>query len=226
MNKWKTARHWHNQIGLILALPMLIVGLTAIFIAHDKALGARKVVVSEGGEKGHSIEVKAVAMTSAGTLLGTKSGLWLSDGQQSRQVLPGVEVRDILMVNGVIWVAGKEGLWRGENGSYRQVSPVEAWQLNQDDKQRLWLVSKENGVQQVDSQSGALNTQEDVSKALAQLPREAEPYTLNKLVMDLHTGKALFGKAGEWIWIDVLGAVLVMLSITGTWMWAKARRQR
>jgi len=227
MNKWKTARHWHNWGGLILALPLIIIGLTAVFIAHDKALGTRQVVISEPGKPQMS-EVKAVAVLPDGsTLLGLKYGLWqVRAGEAPRVLLDKVEVRDILPDHGKVWLAAKEGIWLGEAGSYRRIATAEVWQVSMAAPGRLLLASKDGGVQQLDVASLSLQAHPASRAALQQLPATAEPYTLNKLVMELHTGKFFFGKSGEWLWIDVLGIALVLLGLTGSWMWARSRRQR
>jgi hypothetical protein len=39
------ARNWHNWISIILVLPILIVAITAIFIAHHKALGMEQLML-------------------------------------------------------------------------------------------------------------------------------------------------------------------------------------
>jgi hypothetical protein len=42
----------------------------------------------------------------------------------------------------------------------------------------------------------------------------------------LHTGKAFFGKESEWIWIDILGAILVFLGGTGLYLWWRSQTRR
>jgi hypothetical protein len=44
---------------------------------------------------------------------------------------------------------------------------------------------------------------------------------LHKMVMDLHTGKAFFGKSFEGIWIFLVGLSVFLLTFTGVWMWIK-----
>jgi hypothetical protein len=53
-----------------------------------------------------------------------------------------------------------------------------------------------------------------------------ERLTLGKLVTDLHTGKAFFGKEHEWIWIDILGAIWVFLGGTGLYLWWRSQTKR
>jgi hypothetical protein len=44
---------------------------------------------------------------------------------------------------------------------------------------------------------------------------------------ELHSGAFFFGKGpGEMAWSNVMGWVLVLLSLTGLWMWGKRERER
>jgi hypothetical protein len=44
---------------------------------------------------------------------------------------------------------------------------------------------------------------------------------------EIHSGAYLFGKGpGEIIWSNVLGWILVTLSLTGLWMWLRVERQK
>lgn len=125
-----SSRQIHLWSGVLLALPMFIVGVTAILIAHEKSLGIKDVPINwlfMAAEK--ELELRSVAQAADG---------------------------------------------------------------------RLWLAA-----------------QGDVAK----------PYTIGKLVMDMHTGKAFFGKSGEWVWIDVLGFTLALLGLTGVWVWWQSRRR-
>ena len=54
----------------------------------------------------------------------------------------------------------------------------------------------------------------------------APPYTLEKLVMDLHTGKFFFGKTREWIWIDLVGGAMVLLGVTGIVIWRRSEKAK
>ena len=64
-----------------------------------------------------------------------------------------------------------------------------------------------------------------MAAGIVALPVEYKRYTLKNLIMDMHTGKAFLGKSAEWIWIDVLGIVLCLLSLTGVWVWWQGRRR-
>jgi hypothetical protein len=42
-----------------------------------------------------------------------------------------------------------------------------------------------------------------------------EELGLGRLMFDLHTGRAWFGKRWAWIWIDILAFALALLAISG-----------
>ena len=89
-------------------------------------------------------------------------------------------------------------------------------------------VSKKEGL--LESRDGGLTfaAAPGASEALSAFAGQngAPPYTLNKLVMDIHTGKLFFGKEYEWIWIDLVGGVMVFLTISGLIMWRKAEKRK
>ena len=66
------------------------------------------------------------------------------------------------------------------------------------------------------------------AQSLAALPAQAatRQVSLDNLVMDLHTGKALLGKKTEWVWIDAVGLVMSFLGLTGIYLWWCGERSR
>jgi len=64
-----------------------------------------------------------------------------------------------------------------------------------------------------------------LAPALAQsLRRQYRSHVLprERLVLDLHSGR-FFGKAGPWIF-DFAALLLILLALTGTWIWLRRRR--
>ena len=49
-----------------------------------------------------------------------------------------------------------------------------------------------------------------------------EVLPMERVVLDLHSGR-FFGKAGPWVF-DIAALLLMLLSLTGTWIWLKRRR--
>ena len=79
------ARDWHNWVSVILLLPMLLVGLTAVFLAHKKELGLNELDVTayvswlpgygDGALARGAPEVRAFLLAPDGrTYVGTQRG--------------------------------------------------------------------------------------------------------------------------------------------------------
>lgn len=49
-----------------------------------------------------------------------------------------------------------------------------------------------------------------------------EVLPVERVLLDLHSGR-FFGKAGPWLF-DIAAALLILLSLSGTWIWLKRRR--
>jgi hypothetical protein len=49
-----------------------------------------------------------------------------------------------------------------------------------------------------------------------------EVLPMERVLLDLHSGR-FFGKAGPWLF-DIAAALLILLSLSGTWIWLKRRR--
>ncbi|MFT0621617.1 hypothetical protein ACMHYQ_03040 [Ectopseudomonas guguanensis] len=221
-----SSRRIHLWSGVILAIPMFIVGITAVFIAHDKSLGLKDLPLSwlpMSYEKEN--ELRSAAQTGDGQLwFGSKYGVFRQGADGQLQQRSEVEVRQLLGEQEQLWVASKEGLYLidGERMEKRLDAEVHGITRLQDG-QLLASVKDEGALLSrdgLDWQPSPLNA------ALASVQSATpKPYTFGKLVMDLHTGKAFFGKSGEWIWIDVLGITLALLGLTGVWIWWQSRRR-
>jgi len=216
----------HLWSGVLLALPMFIVGVTAIFIAHGKSLGIKDMPIgwlSMAADK--ELELRSVTQTADGRLwLGSQQGLFvqLADGQPLRRA--DFEVRQLLGEGDSLWVASKMGLYQlqGEKLELRLDGDVHGISRLADG--RLMASVKDIGA--LHSRDGlSWNAWAGNQALLAAQGEVAKPYSIGKLVMDLHTGKALFGKSGEWLWIDVLGFTLALLGLTGVWVWWQSRRR-
>src|SRR4051812_6029705 len=67
---------------------------------------------------------------------------------------------------------------------------------------------------------------------LAAKPRDAqrangaaEGATLARLIRDLHTGEAFFGRDNKWIWNDIIGGSMTFLALTGVYLWWNGQRK-
>jgi hypothetical protein len=231
------SRSWHNWVAVILALPLLIVALTSVFIAHKKALGTESIEVAAGWLPGYRAAAKEAAVEARTTLatadgrrfVGTQGGLFeLRDGRLvAIEALGRTPVRALAEADWGLVAATKAGIWIERNGVWQRARAGDAWSADRQPDGRVVVALKDAGL--LESRDGAGWAPEpQLAAALAALPAEAsgERLTLHKLVMDLHTGKAFFGKDGEWIWIDLLGLAMALLGLTGLWMWWRAEARK
>lgn len=234
-------RHWHTWTSVVLAVPILIVALTAILIAHDHELGLKEIDVTRAVSwlpgygkaemKAYKMDVRASLTTAAGEQwLGTKGGLYQVNDGQARLVtdLGATEVRDLVATPFGLLVAAKNGVWLQNAGGWRKVQKGDAWNASLNPDGALAVTLKDQGVlTSLDGRSWARD--ESAGTALAAIPAEnrmTKPVTLGNLVMDLHTGKAFFGKEWEWIWIDLVGLVMAFLTVTGVYMWWRGEKRK
>ena len=82
-----------------------------------------------------------------------------------------------------------------------------------DDGGKSWRPAKITGELQLPAEQ--LNAVQSTQK----LP-------FHKFIMDLHTGKAFFGKALNGVWIFLTGLSVCVLTFTGIYMWYVKQRKR
>lgn len=218
-------RNWHTWASLVLGIPLLLVGLTAVFIAHDDTLGTKEVVLPIQIDGYEHMEIRSSLQVGTEQWIGTKRGVFRLEGDQA-VVLEGApkdEVRDMAAAGSAVLLAGKKALWRMENGQAERVYKADCWQVTANG-QGYTAACKDVGL--LASSDGKTWTERKVEFPPEVLAATAKEMTLSKVIMDLHTGKLFFGKAYEWIWIDLLGLACVGLGITGLVMWMRGRRQR
>lgn len=229
-------RWWHKWLGIVLALPLLLVALTAILLAHDKALGLRELPVVADWLPGYAeampgVEIRAAQRLGEVDYVATRLGLFMLRGERVESVpaLRGVELRDLAVAaDGRLYVAARNGVWAGsEAGEWRQVLRAEAWSVNIRADGTILAATRERGLV-VSSDAGAhWQAEAAMARHIAeQSGIDPRATSLGRLILDLHTGKALLGKQYEWLWIDITGATMFFLGISGLVMWWRARRQR
>jgi len=206
MKKIFSGRKWHLWVGFILALPFLIVSITAVLIAFEDSYKDKesepKVNVSwlpgysqSAMQKEYEMkrgEVKSSLLASDGTMYyGTKTGI-ITVKNNKAEYLPSFETADVFTieeVNKTIYIGTKTGL-------YFSYDSGKTWQKDKTLAQAIntLLVSDKNML------------------AKTNIP-------LSKLILDMHTGKAFFGKAFQNIWIILIGFSIFFLTVTGIYMW-------
>lgn len=227
------SRKWHIWVSIVLLIPLFTVGATAIFIAHEDALGTEEVAIDAGWLPGmkhgkqEPTEIRDWLLgSSRGDLAATKYGVFRL-GQPPEPVagLPKGEFRQLLTdAQDNLWAAGKMGIWvQDSQGQARLVKDGDFHAIELAGS-TVTAFEKDSGVWVSDDQGVSWHQDHPLAAGITGLPVEYKHYTLKKLIMDLHTGKAFFGKSGEWIWIDALGLAMVLLSMTGAVVWWRNRK--
>lgn len=237
------SRVWHRRLGAILALPFILAGLTAILLAHAKALNLRAIPADTALSwlPGYAQPSRSAPSTSPdpelrGYLTGvdgqilaaSRSGLYqfaTSAGELQVTAVVGIPPGEIRLLTatpaGVVALA-RGGLYRQDRNGWQLLLRGDIQGLSVGQDGTLTAALRDRGLLQ--STDGGASWQ---TIALpAPLPATVEPLTLGRLVRDLHTGAALFGKKGEWLWIDLLGAILLFLGLSGATLWTHARLRR
>jgi len=206
MQMWRKLHVWG---GVLIAIPMLIIGVSTIFIAHGDAWGAKQITF---GEVKPDAELKRVLTTAQGIMLGGKQGVVLLDdtGQVKQSWLPQLDIKALRELNGQVYASGKMGLYQQQQDDWLQLyqGDVEDMTLQQG---KLTLLVKHVGLVQQQGQEW---------QVLRADSGKEEARNLDKLMMDLHSGKAIFGTY-DWIWMDVLGAYIIIFTLTGVWLWSR-----
>lgn len=237
--------NWHMWAGIFFGLPIVVVSVMAIFIAHEKELGTKNIFVNAGWLPGYQSslddytyyfnDVKAYYQDSNITLYGTKLGLIKQTGDHYSVVVgtEGMEVRDILKTEAFFLIASKYGLLTYKNEAIIKVYQGDFHGLSNVDGHLIALMGKKGIISSNDDglswTKPALLTDEigafqmDSILAILSESPQMEQLSLEKMILDIHTGKAFFGEGSMWIWIDLISLSLLLMSITGTIMWWKRK---
>jgi hypothetical protein len=213
----------HNWVSVALVLPLFIVGISTFFMSHENALG--QLVIGYSTE---AVEIKDLLNTPDGRIyLATKSGVY----QVTNNTLTPIkalssEIRVLeLLDDGRMLAAGKHGLWLNEpNVGWKKLhhGDIHGMQIL---SRRWYLITKEQGVLLSNDQGQSWQQELQITQLLNAMPNK-RPLKLGKLMRDLHTGKALMGTHYQWIWADILALVLVILALTGIFMWWKSQKRK
>jgi hypothetical protein len=235
--------NWHMWSGVIFTVPLLLVALTAILIAHEKGLGTKEIAVNAGWLPGYGSEesithylddVKDVVIKNKATYFASKIGVVINHNNQLRIVkgTEGNEVRDIHFQGDSLWIAGKKGLLLAINENAKLIKKGDFHGINLQDKQLIASEGKHGYHTSLDF--GKTWNSTKISKSIGKenldtfsksIEKESfmEALSLEKLALDIHTGEAFFGKNAMWIWIDLIAISLLFMTFTGIWMWYKRK---
>lgn len=220
-----SVRNWHTWGSLALGIPLLLVGLTTFFIAHEKSLGTKEIILPMNAVHDENIEIRASLQVGDELWFSTlKQGVFRLQGEQAIAIAgsPKDEIRAMIQHGDALFLAGKKALWRLKDGESQAVHRADCWGI-QSHAQGLIASCKNVGL--LRSPDGKeWQAQPMQFSNIEAMTVNTGGTTLSKIIMDIHTGKLFFGKQYEWIWIDLLGLACVGLGLTGLLMWMRSRK--
>jgi hypothetical protein len=218
-----TMRNFHIWTGVFLGLPLLAVGCTTFFIAHEKSLGLKEISVPAGPGRGELPEIRSSFRRGDESWIGAGGTVYRVTGGRASPLegAPRDEIRDMAAAGDAVLLAGKKGLWRYEQGESRRVYSGDCWQI----------AASGEGYRAACKGAGLLDSGDGAIWKAAPIDFPAEAMIaggapLSKIIIDIHTGKLFLGDDAKWLWIDLLGAATIGWSTTGLIMWLRSRRAR
>lgn len=223
----RQSRKWHMWLGVVFAIPLCVVALTTLFMAHDKAIPLEHLHVKTSffpgyeDEKYTKAELRAYLDDGKGTLyLGYKQGLQIIRKGEKEVVsfFANHDIRKLILFRDRVVVGSRNGLFIQENEGFFNALKEMIWDISIVNNE-LFVVSK-NGL----FHSKDLKEWEKITTPQTEMA--VDTVSLKKLTMDLHTGKALFGENRMWIWQDILALCLLFFIFTGVYLWYTKKRQK
>jgi hypothetical protein len=234
-----TARRIHLWIAVILAIPMVLMAATGILISMRSVANLpvpMKWMASETVPE--RLPIMAYLEGVDGTVwVGNANGLYAitPGGAKPVEKFTGQEVVGLATLPGkdLPLVATRMAIWNETDGAWEAVKRGRVRQLSSLPDGRVLAISggrgeMADGKPMVTRDGASWTPYKAAMQANAQLPKLENPsVALHTFMRELHSGAYFLGKGpGEMVWSNVMGWVLVLLSLTGLWMWLKRERQR
>lgn len=226
MNKLKKfLRDSHIWLGVVFAIPLIVIGLTTTLLAFQQNFALDRYFVSSkyfpgyNDEKaGKKIELKAYFENNDYKYYGYKNALYIKlrdDEPKQVDFFNNMEIRKIGIYDGKLLVGTKNGLYMQNGTTYENVLKKEIWDF---------FVSKDVHIVAKDSIYVCKNDFNECKQEQQSIPtKPLGEISIKQLVLDLHTGKALFGKSFEWIWQVIFGVLVLFFVYSGFYLWYKKK---
>ncbi|MDQ6958300.1 MAG: hypothetical protein Q9M24_04230 [Mariprofundaceae bacterium] len=234
MKKYLPAiRRWHMWLGVFLLIPIIIVSITAILLAHEGSLGLGQIkfypqwLPGFTHRKPHPTEVKAIRIMPDGRMyIGNRSGLYMMSQGKLKivQALKGKNIREIVLHGQTLYVVTRKGVWIMDGSSWRRIYHGDAHGVSIDTKGTIYIAAHKNGLMASTDNGQHWTEVKEVRTTLALLPHPTHRRSLEGFIRDMHKGKAIVGRTWAWVWIDLLSILISSLAFFGTIMWWQRRR--
>ncbi len=234
-----TARRIHLWVAIILAIPMVIIAVSGILIAMRSVTQIQVPMRWLGGESvPEHLPITAYLEHPGGEIwLGNAQGLNRIASGKTRSIaaFAGQEIIGLAGVadSATPIVATRMSVWAEVDGTWKSVQRGRVRQLSSlADGRVLTIVGGRgemaNGRPLVSQDGVNWQPYRPAMQANRQMPALDNPsVALHQFMRELHSGAYFFGKGpGEMWWSNFMGWVLVLLSLTGLWMWWRREKQK
>lgn len=230
-----TARRIHLWISVLLAIPMALIAISGILISLRSvtkvSVPLRWLSAETVPER---LPINAFAHAADGSSwIGNSQGLFRVADAKAEPV-PGFEGQEVIAItfrpgDTVPVVATRMAVWEKAGDTWAPVRRGRVRQLTTLPDGQILAISGGRGELAagnpfVSNSAGNWKPFMPAMKANAALPRLENPrVSLQHFMRELHSGAYFLGKGpGEMIWSNIMGWVLVSLTLTGLWMWLRA----
>lgn len=240
---------WHNWVGIILSIPIFIVSASAILLAFKDTLNLDRFYLSTAFMPGYYLDaqnisfkkyaenVKCILIHKDSLFIGTKFGLVLVDERDLwfEKDFLGVDIRKIVKIKNKIYIAGNKGIWMKEENYWKKLFSGDVHDIEIGKDGQLFAALAKSGIITSSDNFKTISTKwtdylkdrMNNSEFSSELKSETKAkVTLKDFVLDLHTGRAFFGKQREWIWITMVALSIIILVITGSVLWVRKKMRR
>ena len=233
-----TARRIHRWVAVILAIPFILMAVSGVLIAMRSIANVPVPMKWLGSE---SVPERLPIMAY---LEGTEGTTWIGNANGLSAVKAGVaqavpnfngqEIVGLAALTGKASpvVATRMAVWTEVDGAWQAVKRGRVRQLSQLADGRVLVIAggrgeMADGKPMVSRDGASWEPYMPAMQANRQLPKlDAPSVALHQFMRELHSGAFFFGKGpGEMVWSNLMGWLLVLLSLTGLWMWFKRERQ-
>jgi hypothetical protein len=234
-----TARRIHLWVATILAIPMILMAVSGVLIAMRSVSEVKVPMRWLGAETvPDRLPISAYLETEKGVVwIGNAQGLTRLAGGAAEAIphFAGQEIVAVAALPGSAQpiVATRMAVWAEQGGAWQAVQRGRVRQLATLADGRVLAIAGGRGEM---AAGRPMATRDGTTwevygpamRANKQMPPLQNPsVALHQWMRELHSGAYFFGKGpGEMAWSNVFGWILVLLSLTGLWMWWKTEQRK
>jgi len=232
-----SARRVHRVVAWLVSMPILVVAITGLLFAL-RGPWIMDLRVPVGWLAGYTpvtmLPIQAIAESNGGVLwVGTSEGLWRTgDGKSERE--PSFVGQDVIGLatakDGRLIVATRMAVWAEQDGAWTAKLRGRVRQLTRLPDGSVLAIAGGRGEAAVGKPMVTMDGRQwdpypvEARGSGFPAPNDDRRVPLAQLLRDIHSGAAFFGVEGARWWSLALGWILVLLALTGLWLWRNHER--